>query len=331
MVIKKTPPPRRLNNAVLPYATMCSAAFSPDGTQLVTGNTTGNLYLWDVASGELLSHGKTGGSDRMGIVYPSKTRFIAGSKTLHTFDAQSLKRIAKEPRYKGHKAPPNTLALAPNGRTLVSGGGGFIHTHDRFVRLWDVATGGPPRAKAKLARQVGASGVCFDPKGRWVATGGEDFRIRLHDPNDLTLLSDVEVAPRPEHGYPTLDSLVSDGNSLAVTDHNGRIFWLDTHDLTDVREIAPPTPQPGRPLEGASATGLCFAGSKLIIPRTYAYKDGYGGFLQVYDPKAGTIIRQHEAELVHVSQALICPNNRWYLVLSTQGALLWPIGDILGA
>jgi len=332
MASEKAPPPRRLNNPTLPYPTMASAAFSPDGRQLVTGTNTGNLYLWDVASGVLLCQGKTGGSDRPSIVYTSKMRFVAGSKTLHTFDAQSLKRLTKEPRYKGHKAPPNAIALAPDGQTLVSGGGGFIYTDDRFVRLWDVATGGTPRVKAKLARQVGASGICFDPRGRWVATGGEDFRLRLHDPSDLTLLEDVEVTPKPEYGYPTLRSLCSDGNSLAATDHTGRIFWLATDDLASVREIAPPTPQPGRPLEGTCATGLCFApGGKLIIPRTYSYKDGYGGFLQVYDPKAGKIISQQEAELVHVSESFICPNNRWYLVVTSQGVLLWPLLDILGA
>ncbi|MGB1014285.1 MAG: WD40 repeat domain-containing protein [Nannocystaceae bacterium] len=331
MAIKKAPSPRRLDDAALPYANMSAAAFSPGGTQLVTGNASGELYLWDVASGELLCQGKTGGSDEMVIVHTSKTRFIAGSKTLHTYDAQSLKRIAKEPRYKGHKASPNAIALAPDGRTLVSGGGGFVYTQDRFVHLWDVATGGAPRVRTKLARQVGAGGVCFDPKGRWVATSGEDLRIRLHDPADLTLLDEVEVAPKPAHGYPALQSLVSDGNALAVTDHTGRIFCLDV-DLTRVREIAPPTPQPGRALEGTYATGLCFApGSKLIIPRTYAYEDGYQGFLQIYDPKTGTILHQHEAELVDVSETLICPNNQWLLVLSSQGALLWPIEDILGA
>ncbi len=127
------PAPQVLVDNSLPYPQMAAAAFSPSGHLLATGNSTGNLYLWDVATLELVRRGKTGGSDRPSIVFTSNTRMIAGSKTLHTFDVDTLKRKSKEPRYKGHKAPPNGIVLTAGGQ-LVTAGGSYIYTDDRFLR-----------------------------------------------------------------------------------------------------------------------------------------------------------------------------------------------------
>jgi len=309
---------------------MRTASFSPDGRQLVTGNV-GNLYRWDVETGELLAERKTGEDSPSRMVYRTETRLIGGCKSFQHYDVETLMRKANEPRYKGQKRLPNALALAPDGQSLYSAGGSSYTHDDSFLRRWKVAQSGKPVAKVALAPKVAVTTLCVGPRGDWVATGGDDMCLRLHGAGDLACLDNVALVPKSAHAYPALRSLCTDGTSLAVADEQGRVFLAPVEQLSAVREISPPTPKRGRPLTRAFSTGLCFApGNKLIIPRVYAYSDGDVGFFQIYDVETQSVVAHYEAEFTRVSMALICPNKHWYLALCRYGARLWHLADILG-
>lgn len=142
---------------------------------------------------------------------------------------------------------------------------------------------------------------------------------------------EVPITPKPESGFSALLSLCTDGTSLAATTRKGQVYITSTNKLDRIREVAPAKPQPGRPLEGAHATGLCFIGKgRLLVPRTFSYKDGYGAALQVVDTDSGEVVRQHEVALQHVSHCLVDPTGRLLVVLSTQGPKIWQLRDILG-
>jgi WD40 repeat protein len=67
----------------------------------------------------------------------------------------------------GSPAPtPSRAALSPDGRTLVTTGGGT-------VQLWDVTSRDAPRQLGRPVTGAGAP-VVFSPDGRTVATGGVD-------------------------------------------------------------------------------------------------------------------------------------------------------------
>ena len=73
----------------------------------------------------------------------------------------------------GHTGEVFTVAYAPNGRLIASGGG------DHSIRLWDPATG---RDMGVLRGHLGVvRGLAFSPDSRFLASGSADTTIRIWD------------------------------------------------------------------------------------------------------------------------------------------------------
>jgi len=335
MSTKQTIDPTNFEDSSLQLSSASAAAVSPDGAHLVTGNDVGELALWEVASARLLARGKTGAAERPVIAYRGSERLVSGGKTLSLFDAATLKKMSKEPKLKGHRAPPNAIAFAPDGSRLLSAGGSYIYTNDCFLRVWDANTG-EELTKVKLAKKaVGILDLLVDPRGRWVATSGEDLLVRLHSLDDLAVLHSFEL-PAPPEGYSVeLGSLAAtpDGDRLAVSSGDGRVFLLDTRkpEAGEHVELAPPAPQKGRPLETVSSSGLCFSpdGRFLIIPRVYAYEDDYGSLFEIADVGTLAVVARHATDFTEICETLLMPGGGGLLTTGDKGAQLWPLDALL--
>ena len=123
-----------------------TAAFSPDGRHVLTGNAAANtrnsqvktddrLKLWSVATGQLL----------------------------RTFE--------------GHNGGVNAVAFSPDGRYFLSGGGS-AHQPDGTLRLWDFASG--RLVSALTGHTGGIEAVAFSPDGR-LALAADASLLRLWD------------------------------------------------------------------------------------------------------------------------------------------------------
>jgi RNA polymerase sigma factor (sigma-70 family) len=75
---------------------------------------------------------------------------------------------------RGHKHMAISLAFAPDGKLLATGGS----QHDNDVRLWDVASGREVRV---LRTGVLVPALTFSPDGKLLATGQGDGRVVLWD------------------------------------------------------------------------------------------------------------------------------------------------------
>ena len=117
--------------------------------------------------------------------------------------------------FRGHSHGVWSVAFAPDGLTLASGGA------ERLVRIWDIETGRLLRSLRGHTADIRS--VVFTPDGQTLATASEDRTIRLWNPN--TGESKKLLFTRYDHNVVSL-SLSPDGLMLARGSHNKDIkIW----------------------------------------------------------------------------------------------------------
>jgi WD40 repeat protein len=121
-------------------ARITTAALSRDGKRLVTGDATGQLHVWDVPKHLLVAtpSGQKQGLDR--LILTSDGNLAAsvvggGFVVLHDLSADDDKGQKKDRPIGSDNVGPGPIAFTPDGKTLA------VANRDRFVRLYDVASG----------------------------------------------------------------------------------------------------------------------------------------------------------------------------------------------
>jgi WD40 repeat protein len=153
-------------------ASVNCAAFSPDGTLVVTGGRNGVVQVWKVSASKpmLKLGGFTSWVSAIAVSPDSKT-LAAGTRTgrIRVFDLPSGKeRLAID-------AFPNRLVLSleisPDSKTLASGG--FTQT----AILWDLATG---KQSAELSGHRGVvTALTWSPDEKMLATGERHGSVHI--------------------------------------------------------------------------------------------------------------------------------------------------------
>jgi WD40 repeat protein len=137
--------------------------FSPDGKALLiwtTGSTVGGhvLRLCDMSTGKVTF-------EQEHVVEIHDVAFSADGKTLATahYDEVILIWDLREGRLaaslKGHDGNVYSVALSPDGKTVVSGG-----SRDKTIRIWDVTSS---TSRAVIENQTGPTWLlAFNPDGK---------------------------------------------------------------------------------------------------------------------------------------------------------------------
>jgi WD40 repeat protein/serine/threonine protein kinase len=189
------------------------ALYSADGARIVTAGNDSTVKIWDAASGALVRELRRDGSKQhyFMVALSSDGRLVAAINTrgdvAHVWDAMTGAPLA-ELHNDGLEFPG--LAFSPNGRWLVTTGGGDVRVFD--VRTWRqvarirgphihrlafdptgarLATGAaagdvsiweiPSGARIRHLRDAGKSvdAVAFSPDGRLIAAGSRDGVVQI--------------------------------------------------------------------------------------------------------------------------------------------------------
>ncbi len=148
-----------------------SAAFSPDGTRVVTASSDKTARVWDVATGKPL----TRPLEHQGRVWsaafsPDGTRVVTASddKTARVWDVATGKPLTRPLE---HQALVMSAAFSPDGTRVVTA------SYDHTARVWDAATGEP--LTRPLEHQGWVWSAAFSPDGTRVVTASYDHTARV--------------------------------------------------------------------------------------------------------------------------------------------------------
>ncbi|MCP4697986.1 MAG: PKD domain-containing protein [Gammaproteobacteria bacterium] len=242
-----------------------AAAFSPDGTRIVSGSRDNTLKLWDAATGAEL---KTLGYNR--YHYPSYlsdmalsldgTRLVSGYSDgyMELWDTATGMKL---PAPRGHTTHIETTAFSPDGARIVSG------SSDGTLKLWDTVTGAELLAFSGHSRSVYTA--AFSPDGTRIVSGGDGGKnLILWD-----AVTGAELLTFSGHSYSVYAAAFSpDGTRIVSMGDNLMKLW----DAVTGAELL----TFGEPKDGG-VTAFSADGTRIMY-------GSYYGIVTVWDATTGT-------------------------------------------
>jgi WD40 repeat protein len=237
-----------------------SAAFSPDGTRIVTASADGVARLWEAPTGKLIAsfiaYDKAIYSARFS---PDGSRIITGAsdQAAHIWDVATGNEIMK---LGGHDGFVTAASFSADGKRIVTASGDntarvwdaqsgkqilLLEGHDSYVEdaafnrdgtrivtassdgtaiVWDTATGKKVTKFDKHTSHV--MSARFNPKGDRVVTGSDDGTVRIWD-----AASGEEIKVITGHGGFTVSANFNrDGTAVitAAVDGSAHIWDVDS-------------------------------------------------------------------------------------------------------
>ena len=155
------------------FAGVSSVNFSPDGTMLAIGDSSGEIRLYQIANSQQLLniYGHTSWVVSLAFSPDGKT-LVSGSSDF-TIKLWDLDTGQCQHTLRGHSNEVWSVVFHPGGDLLASG------CDDQTIRLWNVQTGECLRILSGHTDWV--LSVAFSPNGEILVSGSEDGTIKQWD------------------------------------------------------------------------------------------------------------------------------------------------------
>ena len=153
-----------------------SIAFSPDGQTLSSGSNDKTIKIWQLSTGEELGTltGHSGWFAGVRSVAISLTgQILASGSDDNTIKLWQIGTDREIRTLTGHTSGVASVAISPDGQTLVSSG----ISYDNTIKLWQISTG--RQTRTFTAHTSGVYSVAISSDGQTIASGGEDKTVRL--------------------------------------------------------------------------------------------------------------------------------------------------------
>ena len=153
------------------------AAFSPDGTLILTASADKTAKLWDASSGKLIASFNHQDELKDAAFSPDGTQILTAGvdKTAKLWDAASAKLIASFE----HQGTVNAAAFSPDGARILTA------SADHSAKLWDAASG---NLIASFEHQDEVNTAAFSPDGARILTASWDKTAKLWDASSGKLI-----------------------------------------------------------------------------------------------------------------------------------------------
>jgi WD40 repeat protein len=326
-----------------------SVAISPDGRYVVSGDTDGNAWLWEIETGKQLRkfevHSATGASVMiLSVAISPDGHYLLtgdGGKAARLWDMETGKQMRQ---FDGHSARVTSVVFSPDGRYVATG------SADKAVILCEVGTGNQVRS---FEGRSEVSSIAFSPDGRLLVIGGTDNTAQLWD---------VETG-KPVRQFDERSETVSSAVAVAISsngrylvtgrnDHTARLWDMETgkqlmnfvgHSSfissaaisNDNRYILTgsgdntarlwdvETGKQVRRLDGHSNPVLCVA---ISLDGRYAVTGSGDNTVRLWDTSTGSQIRQFDGYSSFVSSVTTSTNGRYVVTGSRDNAArLWDL------
>jgi dipeptidyl aminopeptidase/acylaminoacyl peptidase len=150
-----------------------SAAFSPDGSRIVTASAASTARIWDAATAKEIAVLRGHASHVNSAAFsPDGSRIVTASRdwTARIWDAASAKETAV---LRGHQWSVNSAAFSPDGSRVVTA------ADDKTARIWDAASG---KVVAVLrGHDDTVYSAAFSRDGSRIVTASGDSTTRIWD------------------------------------------------------------------------------------------------------------------------------------------------------
>jgi WD40 repeat protein len=279
-----------------------SAAFSPDGSRIVTASQDGTARIWDVASGEALGELKGHGGDLWHASFDAKGERIvtaSGDGTAQVWDAANGDLLRE---LKSHGAKVYTAAFSPDGARVVTA------SEDRTARVWD-AISGETLCELK-GHRGGVNSAVFSADGARIITASADESARMWDAASGEMLRELKG-----HGDPVSGAEFSPDGARIVTasgDRTARLWDAATGEM--LREL---TGHSGRLYSAAFSA----EGRRIVT----ASQDGTA---RVWDAATGEKLRELKGHGGWVRSAAFSVDERRVITASgDRTARVWDVAN----